>query len=297
MKLHMIELVLSKTGYRRFYSSWLLRGGDGVTCLVDPGPSSTWPQLLDAVERIGLTHVDMVLLTHVHIDHAGAAALAARDLGARIFASPRGIPHLTDPSRLWAASLRTLGETALLFGEPVAVSPYSIADEGSLPEGFSFVDTPGHASHHRSYYYDEDGEVTLFVGEAAGVFLEGELPFPCLRPATPPPFFPDVSLDSIEKLMERKCSRICFPHFGSAESAGELLAYARDQILLWKDIVLGCLRRGVDPEDHTLFVSEILERDPFMAALRNMDPDMQERERCFLFNSVRGFVEALAKSG
>ncbi|MDI9371223.1 MAG: MBL fold metallo-hydrolase [Synergistaceae bacterium] len=296
MDLHRIELILPKRGYDRFYSSWLLHDKEkDISLLVDPGPASTWPQLRDALRRIGMVWINMILLTHVHIDHAGAAGLASNEFGARVAVSPRGIPHLIDPSRLWEASLKTLGEIAVLFGEPAPVPPDCIMPEELLSDGLSFVDTPGHASHHRSYYYDDGEEVVLFVGEAAGVYLEGELPYPCLRPAAPPPFFIDAALESIEKLTRRECSRICFPHFGSAEGGAELLAYAKDQVLLWKDIVLGLLRRGVAPEDYEAFAAEILDRDPFMAAFQNMDPGTLDRERDFLLNSVRGFTEALVK--
>ncbi len=296
MDFHLIDLPLPRVGFRRFISAWLLRDtARDRTYIVDPGPPSTWPLLRDAVNSKGNGRVDAVLLTHVHIDHAGVSGLLVREFGAPVAAPEKGVPHLLDPFALWQGSRQTLGETALLYGEPFPVPAGKILPIDSLPKGFSAVDTPGHAAHHQSFLFDDDGVLTLFVGEAAGVYLEGEEPFPYLRPATPPRFFPDVTLASLDRLLERGCSRICYGHYGAADGAREMLTFAKEQLLFWKDVILGLLRNKADPGNEEFFLEELLERDPFLAALRRMDPDIRDRERMFLCNSIRGYLEAFAR--
>lgn len=294
MKYVNIDLTVKKRGFRRFISSWLVRDEKkDRTYLVDTGPASTWPIVQNAVKTHGGGRVDAVLLTHVHLDHAGGAGLAVSEYGARIAAAPRGVPHLLEPSALWKGSVDTLGDTAFLYGEPVPVPGDSLFAPGMLPEGFSSIDTPGHASHHQSFILDEgNGERVLFAGEAAGIFLEGEEPFPYLRPATPPRFFPDVTLDSIERLMKADCRRICYSHFGAADGAKDMLRLAKDQILFWKDVVIALFRKGVSPADEETIFLELLERDPFLAAWRNLESDIRDREREFIGNSIRGFCGA-----
>jgi glyoxylase-like metal-dependent hydrolase (beta-lactamase superfamily II) len=295
MQIHLVDLPLHRAGFRNFLSSWLLRDAErDKTYLVDTGPPSVWPVLREAVEKIGDGRIDAILLTHVHLDHAGAAGCAAREYNAPVAAPAKGIPHLLDPSALWKGTLQTIGETALLYGEPTPVPKELILPEGALPAGFAAIDTPGHAAHHQSFVFDDEGFLTLFPGEAAGVCLEGEEPFPYLRPATPPRFFPEVTLASLDRLLECGSSRICYGHYGSAGEAREMITFAKEQILFWKDVVLGLLRQGTPPNDEEVFFQELLERDPFLAAWSRMQPDIKARERAFLGNSIRGFLGAFA---
>lgn len=294
MKYINIDLPVDKRGFRRFISSWLLRDEKkDKTYLVDIGPVATWDMVKAAVDEYGGGRIDTVLLTHIHLDHAGAAGLAVQEYGASVSVADKGISHLIEPSALWKGSVDTLGKTAHLYGEPVPVPKEALLSRDRLPERFRAVDTPGHASHHQSFIYnDEKGGPTLFAGEAAGIFLEWEKPFPYLRPATPHRFSPDVTIRSINRLLELKCSVICYAHFGAATGARDMLTFAKEQILFWRDTVLDLLRRGVAPEDEELIFRELLERDPFLAAWRQMEPDIQDREREFIGNSIRGFIGA-----
>ncbi len=292
MKYSILDLAVPKAGFRRFLSSWLLRDEEkNRTYLVDVGPSVTWPVVRKAVDTRGGGRVDALLLTHVHLDHSGAAALAVRDYGCSVAVSAKGRRHLIDPEDLWKGSVDTLGETALLYGIPEPVPPEAILPEGTLPEGFTAIDTPGHASHHQCFLCDDGGGI-LFAGEAAGIYLEGEEPFPYLRPATPPRFFPEVTLASIDRLLGLGAKRICYAHFGAAEGAGEMLTFAKEQILFWKIVILELLRQGVPPTEEDRFFRELLERDPFLAAWNRMEPDIRKREREFIGNSIQGFLGA-----
>ena len=298
MKLVNIDLPVNKRGFRRFISSWLIRDdARDRTYIVDTGPGSTWAIVRESIEKYGEGRLDGVLLTHVHLDHAGAAPMAYADYGAPMSVSPKGIPHLLNPEALWEGSVKTLGETAFLYGRPDPLPEEAIMAEEDLPEGITAIETPGHASHHRCFILDEgDKGKTLFAGEAASIFLEGEEPFPYLRPATPPRFFPEITLESIEKLIPLGCRKICYSHFGAAEGAPELLALAKDQILFWRDTVKELFKRGVSPDDEESIFNELIEKDPFLAAWKRMEPDIKEREREFLGNSIRGFAGAYGKA-
>lgn len=294
MEYHNIDLQMERRGFRRFVSSWLLR--DEVldrTYLVDTGPSVSWPILREAVERLGGGRVDGVFLTHVHIDHAGAAALAVQEYGTPLFVSERGVPHLLDPSALWAGSVKTLGETAFFYGKPEVVPADALCTMDRLPEGFLSVPTPGHAAHHQSFAYDDpDRGRVLFAGEAAGVFLEGEERAPYLRPATPPRFFPEVTVNSMDRLLALKGTSICYAHFGWSGDAERMLTLAKEQLRLWRGVVCDLLDGGVSPSDEEAFFQELVKRDSLLGAWRTMEPDIREREREFIGNSISGFLGA-----
>jgi glyoxylase-like metal-dependent hydrolase (beta-lactamase superfamily II) len=116
--LALIDLDQPKEGYRKFLSSWLCRA-DGLTFVVDPGPRSTVDHLIDELARRGVTRVDYILLTHIHIDHGGGAAeLLAAFPGARLYCHPAGVRHMIEPSGLWKGSLAVLGDVAEMYGAP-----------------------------------------------------------------------------------------------------------------------------------------------------------------------------------
>src|SRR5690606_16752620 len=121
----------SLEGFRQFISAWLVRGEKG-TFLVDPGPLSTIPRLLADLGRLGVKRLDYVLLTHIHIDHAGGAgALLAAYPGARVICHPEGSGHLVNPERLWQGSRKVLGPLAEAYGEivPVPEQRLGVAEE------------------------------------------------------------------------------------------------------------------------------------------------------------------------
>lgn len=177
-------------------ASTLLVGGQGVA-LVDPGPSTCLPRLEEALADLGtgLDAVTHVLLTHIHLDHAGAVgSIVRRHPAVRVVIHRRGAPHLVDPSKLLQSAARLYGEEMdRLWGACEGVPPESLVvlDGGeSLPVSGRFLDvayTPGHASHHVSYFDRESG--VAWVGDTAGVCVRGGY----VLPPTPPP---DIDLES-----------------------------------------------------------------------------------------------------
>ncbi|HCL79845.1 MAG TPA: MBL fold metallo-hydrolase, partial [Synergistaceae bacterium] len=133
--------------------------------------------------------------------------------------------------------------------------------------------------------------------EAAGVFLEGEEPAPYLRPATPPRFFPEVTVSSINRLLDLKGTYICYAHFGWSGDAEKMLTLALEQLNLWRGVVCELLDGGVPPSDEEVFFQELMKRDALLGALRTMEPDIQEREREFIGNSISGFLGAYGRGG
>jgi glyoxylase-like metal-dependent hydrolase (beta-lactamase superfamily II) len=201
--------------------AWLL--GDVI---VDPGPSSCLEQLLDGLQ--GQTPRALAL-THVHLDHAGAAGtLAARFPELEVWVHERGAPHLADPTKLLASATRLYGDQMeRLWGEVLAVPPerLRVLSGGEQVGPFEVAYTPGHASHHVAYRQRESGWV--FSGDVAGVRIDGG---PVMAP-TPPP---DIDLPawrrSIEQLEEWSPRTLAVTHFGSYEDTGEHLRALRTHL-------------------------------------------------------------------
>src|SRR6184192_4914119 len=164
---------------------------DGHRTIVDPGPGSTLETLRQGLRSrsISVSDLDAVLLTHIHLDHAGATgALVGENPRLAVYVHRRGAPHMIDPSKLLASAARLWPDTLQqLFGEavPVPAENFRILEGGeTIQLGSRKIEvayTPGHASHHVSYF--EDAEGVAFVGDTAGIKIEGHS---YAMPATPP---------------------------------------------------------------------------------------------------------------
>ncbi len=283
--LFLIELNQNITGFNQFISAWLYRGHKR-SVLVDPGPTSTISVVRQALRDLHVNWLDGILLTHIHIDHAGGTGMLMSSFPeARIICHPRGIPHMVDPEKLWQGSLAVLGEVAEKYGRIIKVHPSRISYETSVDKGSLHVDvieTPGHAAHHLSYLVDG----ILFAGEAAGVHVvEKDISY--LRPATPPRFIYDVYRGSVLKLMELKASYICFGHFGLHDDVDRVLRAALSQLDLWWDIV-----RDSVTLDEERILEKLLTADPQLERFADLSPAIRERELYFMKNSLRGLLSA-----
>jgi glyoxylase-like metal-dependent hydrolase (beta-lactamase superfamily II) len=292
--LFLIPLDQEKRGFRNFISSWVLRTG-GLTLLVDPGPKSTITALGKALSRIGVAHLDYILLTHIHIDHAGGTGLLCREFPqARIVCHHKAIKHLVDPSRLWEGSKKVLGPLTEVYGEIVPVEEERIFFAPEISHGeqsIVCVETPGHAAHHVSYIV---GDV-LFAGEVAGVFCDlGDRGY-YLRPATPPIYHKAPHMASIDRLAGEKAACLCFGHFGAHRDSATILAQARDQLLLWLAVIESFIPGSNADIVEKAFVA-LKERDPLFALFDELDTDIQERERYFFGNAVEGIIGFLKEN-
>lgn len=212
---------------------------EGHRALVDPGPTSTLENIRAALEKRGLTikALDALLLTHIHMYHAGASGSMVRENPRlAVYVHSAGARHMADPSKLMASARRLWPDTLdTLFGDMLPVPTANLrvleGDETiSLGSAKFHVEyTPGHASHHVTYF-DEDSGVA-FTGDTTGVRVENG---PYILPATPPP---DIDLtvwdESFRKILERKPARLFLTHYGFSENPAEHIAIFRERLHRW----------------------------------------------------------------
>jgi glyoxylase-like metal-dependent hydrolase (beta-lactamase superfamily II) len=231
-------LDLKFRGQRGAIASYLFRHSNGAV-LIESGPGSTVPALTSALAEQGLTPRDVthVLLTHIHLDHAGAAGWLARQ-GAQVFVHPLGAPHLLNPEKLLASATRIYGDQMdRLWGEFLSVPEVQLhvpADGEEIAVGslrFVTLYTPGHAEHHCAYRFEDTG----FTGDVGGVRIQG---YRYLRAPMPPPelHFGKWRV-SIARMREQKFARIAPTHFGFFEDV---------------DWHLGTLERSLDEAERWL---------------------------------------------
>jgi glyoxylase-like metal-dependent hydrolase (beta-lactamase superfamily II) len=239
---------LHHQGVERVIGCYVLDTDDGPA-LFDCGPSTTIDALKTGLAADGLALADVrhLLLSHIHLDHAGAAGVLVREHPAlQVHVSELGAPHLVDPAKL-ERSARRLYEDSFdtLWGElaPVPAANFRVVGEQVL--GLECFPTPGHASHHVSYL-DRDG--TLYSGDAAGVRIQ---PGRYVLPPTPPPEFElDHWQQTIDEIERRGPERLALIHFGVADDPERHLADLRLELYDWTEFLLG----GADEQEFIGYV-------------------------------------------
>jgi glyoxylase-like metal-dependent hydrolase (beta-lactamase superfamily II) len=203
---------------------------DGV--IVDPGPSSSVETLID---RLGAVTPRALLLTHIHLDHAGATGVLCRrypDL--KVYVHELGAPHLVDPSKLLKSAGRLYGDDMWeLWGEvsPVPEERITALKGGETVEGFRVAYTPGHASHHVSYLHEDTGDA--YVGDVAGVRIP---PYDhTIAPTPPPDIDVEAWLDSLHTLACWNAQSLGLTHFGQVTEVMEHLHRIRAALLAAAD--------------------------------------------------------------
>jgi glyoxylase-like metal-dependent hydrolase (beta-lactamase superfamily II) len=234
-------------GLEREIGVYVFETRDGPA-LFDCGPASTVETLRDGLARHGLAIRDVrhLLLSHVHLDHAGATgALVRENPELTVWVSPVGIPHLANPEKLVVSSRRIFRDFDALWGPvlPVPLENMRAADGDVL--GWQAFPTPGHATHHVAY--ERDG--TILAGDTAGVRI---LPSDFVQPVAPPP---DIDVEawhrSVDEIERRAPERLALIHFGVVTDVPEHLRLFRASLDRWA----GWVRDGLDEEAFVAAVS------------------------------------------
>lgn len=299
-------------GLDHIFGGWLLRlphapapGGEFVA-LIDTGTGTVANEFVTALQNEGISHIDLVLLSHIHLDHCGGlnAVLKAFPT-AKAVCHASAVRHLVNPGRLWSSTKEVMRELADMYGEPEPVAPekiiaFSPEELSPLPaEGFDYplplievMSTPGHAPHSLLFavggYY--------FVGEAACCTFEHEGRV-YLRPTTPPRLELPVFINSQQKILALPERPAFAGHSSAAYPSRWLVQQAQDQLLRWQEI-LSPLLKPLPQEDDENQIERMLR------ALREKDPAMGPRgiwacEKWDIFfekHSVRGFKDFLERN-
>ena len=277
-------------GWQRVTAGYLLEGPRPV--LVETGSQSSVPVMLASLARLGLGPRDLagVVVTHIHLDHAGGVGDVARAFPeATVYVHEKGARHLADPTRLVSSAARVYGPLLdSLYGrlDPTpAERLHVLADGEEIDVGggrvLTAVDSPGHAKHHVALHDSTSG--ILFAGDAVGVKLpDGGV----LRPATPPPDFDlDQALHSLRRFAERGPTGIALAHYGLLPGPEELLQEAEATLRQWAETARQAFASGRD-------IAEALSErfDPLMGEVAP-----EHREKLEVMNGVHSNAAGLLR--
>jgi glyoxylase-like metal-dependent hydrolase (beta-lactamase superfamily II) len=296
------EIDTRMAGYRGITAGYLILADR--PCLVETGTAPSAPVVRDALAQLGVGPADLatVVVTHIHLDHAGGAGdIAALYPQAEVVVHERGARHLVDPSRL-VASARMVYGSALdeLFGGMVPTPAgriRAVAERGTIDLGggrrLDSHYSPGHAKHHVGLIDSVTGD--LYVGDAAGVYIPetGDL-----RPATPPPDFDlATALESLRTFAALRPTRLLFSHYGPVNAVDPVLDRAAEEITLWVEET----RRARDARldlDHAVAMVHERTRQRYAALNTGADPAVAARFEAVssTASSVAGIMHWLEKS-
>jgi glyoxylase-like metal-dependent hydrolase (beta-lactamase superfamily II) len=252
-------------GHERVIATAMLRGPDGIT-LIDPGPTSCLPALENGLARWGaaLRDVRTILLTHIHLDHAGATGtITARVPGARVYVHERGAKHMVDPVKLISSATRLYGDRMdALWGrfDPVPadrLTPLAGGERLDLAgRAWQVAYTPGHAVHHVSYLDESSG--VAYVGDTCGIRVTRDY----IVAATPPP---DINLPawfaSLDTIEQWRPASLFVTHFGPVLPAAAHLAQYREVLKWTEEAVRASLEAAeTDEERAAVFVEQLRAR-------------------------------------
>jgi glyoxylase-like metal-dependent hydrolase (beta-lactamase superfamily II) len=283
----------------------LMGGYDGIAAsyailsdrpaLVETGTALSAPTVVAALAALGIHAADLatVVVTHIHLDHAGGVGDIARAFpNAQIVVHERGARHLAEPARLMASARRVFGaDMDRLFGDLLPVPHERIVTlgaEGSIDLGagrsLQAFHAPGHASHHVGLLDTVSGD--LFTGDAAGVYVPETAD---VRPATPPPDFDlDLTITSIERMRAAQPHRLLFSHFGPVTDVNGTLDRSVEELRIWVDLVRRSRDAGHDTEHAIAMVRQrSLERSP------ESFHDAELSEKFEALSSIRANVEGI----
>jgi len=271
-------------GYPGYIASYGIKGDDGWI-IIDPGPRRAVEEILSVCPNIMA-----IIVTHIHIDHAGGAATLQRlSPAAKIYVHPRGHKHLINPQRLWEASRKTLKDAAEYYmePEPAPAEMVEAVEEGSLKISnisLEIVHTPGHAPHHMSIVWDD----VMFPGDAAGMYLCGYQ-----APTTPPRYELKMAIESIEKMMSYEPKRLLLPHFGLIENAADFLSSYIQLLEGIAHIINELIKEGAGFEEIYRAVRESSPMDKYIECLEKRGPPYMQGSP---YRSVFGIYDYLLRT-
>jgi glyoxylase-like metal-dependent hydrolase (beta-lactamase superfamily II) len=265
--------------------------------LVETGARTSTETVRTRLHELGMGPDDLawIILTHVHLDHAGAVGDLAADFpSATVVVHQKGAPHLADPTRLVDSAGRVYGELLdSLYGRMLPVDPARILATGDgaridLGNGhrLTLVESPGHAKHHQAVLDESSG--TLLVGDSVGVLIPGA---PALRPAVPPPDFDlELSVDSLHRYAELRPERVVLTHYGPLPDAAKGLTEAEEALHRWVELAEQVIRDTPDAG-----VDEIADAfaDAFVPPSAEIAPEV--RSRLELLNGVHSNAAGIAR--
>jgi glyoxylase-like metal-dependent hydrolase (beta-lactamase superfamily II) len=274
---HTIDTLMA--GYSGIAAGYLVLGERPA--LVETGTAKSAPVVREALASHGLGPDDLatVVVTHIHLDHAGGVGDIARAYPrAEVVVHELGARHLVDPSRLMASAQRVYGAVMQeVFGPLLPTDEHrvrAVGDRGAIDVGggrrLQLHHSPGHAKHHIALLDETTGD--LYVGDAAGVYVpEADV----VRPATPPPDFDlDVALASLQLFRDMGARRILFSHYGPVERVDEILDRSEEELRLWVELVQQARRDDLDL-DHA--VELVQQRTAERYARIRQDPELDEK--------------------
>ncbi|CAN5522416.1 MBL fold metallo-hydrolase [soil metagenome] len=288
-------------GHAGITAAYVLRGE--ATTLVETGPKSTVGHVLEGLERAGVEDLDFIVVTHVHLDHAGAAGtLAHRFPDAVVAVHEIGAPHLVDPGKLWSSAARIYGDAMEdMWGgiDAVPANRIRTLTDGDRIElgglALRAVATPGHASHHHAFL--EEGSGTVYCGDALGVRLPD---MGVLRPATPPPEFDlEQAIASIERIRALGAESLSLTHFGSTASGVNSLGVdhaceqAIEALRRWAEWVSAARATTSELDEATVQVEKAA-RSALESSLDDIQVERLERTTTYRMNTW-GYMRYLDK--
>ena len=260
MKIHAIDLELMGTS--GVVGAYLIPSSTGHI-LVDCGPGATIQKLYAGISRLGFetTDVKHLLLTHIHLDHAGAAGQLARELGLMVYVHKHGSSHLLRPERLIESATRIYGTMMdVLWGtfEPVPENQLIILEGGETLNisglEFQALYTPGHAIHHLAYFVNE----SVFSGDVGGVRLQGANHV--VAPTPPPDIDFEVWHSSIQTLRKLEAKRILVSHYGEFSDVPSHLDALENNLNALEQLSLEVMRAGGGRDEIAEQIEKLLEQ-------------------------------------
>ena len=295
------EIDTRMAGYTGITAGYLILGER--PCLVEPGTAGSAPIVRDALTSLGVGPADLatVVVTHIHLDHAGGVGDIARSYpDAEIVVHEKGARHLAEPERLMRSARMVYGDLLdTLFGElkPTdATRIRAVEETGRIDLGggrrLESHYSPGHAKHHVGLQDSLTGD--LYVGDAAGIYIPETAD---VRPATPPPDFDlETALASLDKFKGLRPGRLLFAHYGPVTAVDETLERSAEELRIWVETVREAHEEGLDL-DHAVAMVRDRTDHRYRAYGPHADPALAEKYEVLngVASNVAGIMHSFGK--